>query len=89
MKLGLEDVEHFRAACVDPWNDAAQELLNVFGVSTADELLAQMSTMPVAILSDLVARFWDAVNTEVIRAAEAHYRVVNVPVPVPVPAPGF
>lgn len=85
MKLGLEDVEHFRAACVDPWNDAAQELLNVFGVSTADELLAHMSTMPVAILGDLVGRFWDAVNAEVIRAAEMHYHVANGPAPEPVP----
>jgi hypothetical protein len=83
MKLGLDDVDNFRAACVDPWNDAAQELLNVFGVSTADELLAQMSTMPVSILSDLVARFWDAVNAEVIRAAEAHYRVSSASGPAP------
>ena len=72
MKPGLDYAEHLRAACNDPRNDAAQELLNVCGVSTADDLLAQMPSMPVAILGDLVARFWDAVNAEVVRAEEGH-----------------
>ena len=73
MRLSESDLALLRAGCADPWNEPAQELLNVLGVATADDLIVELSSMPLAIIGDITGRVWDAVNSEVIRCAEASH----------------
>jgi hypothetical protein len=64
MKLASEDMLLFEIACADPTNVHAQELLNVFAVETADEVLKELSTAPLGVMADLFTHLWRAVERE-------------------------
>ena len=52
----------FEAACADLHNTHAQELLNVFGVETPREVLEQLPTVPIGLMTELVAIVWKAID---------------------------
>ena len=52
----------FEAACADPGNLAALELLNVFGVENAERVLEAMPGVPIGLFSDLVGHVWQAIE---------------------------
>ena len=54
----------FHAACADQNNAAAQELLNVFGVERAMDVLMQLPSIPLGLLAEIVSHLWRAINTE-------------------------
>ena len=62
MRLTAKEMELFEAACADHRNDAAQELLNVFAVERAVDVLLQLPTVPLGLLADLASHLWRAVN---------------------------
>ena len=64
MKLTPEEMDLFFAACSDSRNEAAQELLNLFAVERPLDVLLQLPTVPLGLLSELVAHLWRAINTE-------------------------
>jgi hypothetical protein len=64
MKLASDDMRLFKIACADPENIHAQELLNVFAVETADEVLDQLSVAPLGVMADLFTHLWRAVERE-------------------------
>ena len=67
MRLSPDQIELFEAGCVNPDNDAAQQLLNVFGVEAADAVLERIPNVPIEILADLVTYFWHAMEHEAKR----------------------
>ena len=64
MRLSTHEMELFEAACADRCNDAAQELMNLFAVERAIDVLLQFSTIPLGLLGDLASHLWRAVNHE-------------------------
>ena len=64
MKLASVDMRLFEIACADPGNVHAQELLNVFAVETAHEVLDQLSVAPLGVMADLFTHLWLAVEQE-------------------------
>ena len=64
MRLNSVEMQLLAAACSDHGNDAAQELLNLFAVQAADELLMLLPTIPLGLLSEITAHLWRAVNYE-------------------------
>jgi hypothetical protein len=64
MRLTIEEMELFEAACADRGNDAAQELLNVFAVERGIDVLPHLPTVPLGLLADLASHLWRAVNHE-------------------------
>lgn len=52
----------FEAACADPGNLHAQELLNVFGAETAERVLESMPGIPLGLFTDLVGHIWSAID---------------------------
>ena len=67
MRLSEEEMELFEAACADVQNDAAQELINLFGAESAIEIMDRMVTVPIGILIDVVTHLWYAINFELRR----------------------
>ena len=67
MRLSDEEMELFEAACADVHNDAAQELINLFGAESAIRILELMVTVPIGILVDVVTHLWYAINFELRR----------------------
>jgi hypothetical protein len=82
MRLDRDEMLLFEAACADPGNLAAQELLNVFGVENAERVLENMPGVPLGLFTDLVGHIWQAIEEArrrdafnarfVIRAAQNH-----------------
>ena len=64
MRLTAHEMELFNAACSDIGNDAAQELLNVFGVERSDDVLIQLPMMPLGLVTTLASHIWRAINHE-------------------------
>jgi hypothetical protein len=64
MKLATDDMRLFEIACADRENVHAQELLNVFAVETADEVLEQLAAAPLGVMADLFSHLWRAVERE-------------------------
>ena len=64
MKLASDDMRLFEIACADPENVHAQELLNVFAVETAGEVLEHLSGAPLGVMADLFSHLWRAVERE-------------------------
>ena len=64
MRLASEDLRLFEIACADPENVHARELLNLFAVETAADVLEQLSVAPLGIMADLFAHLWRAVEKE-------------------------
>ena len=62
MRLDREEMHLFVVACADPGNAPAQELLNVFGVETAEGVLDALPSVPVGLLTELVGFVWNAVE---------------------------
>jgi hypothetical protein len=60
-------MELFDAACLDPANDFAQELMNVFGAEKAFQILDHMPTVPLGLFVDVISHLWRAVNHEAVR----------------------
>ena len=61
------EMEMFDAACSDPHNEFAQELLNVFGAEKAIQILDHMPMVPLGLLVDVVSHLWRALNHEAAR----------------------
>jgi hypothetical protein len=70
MRLSDEEMGLFEAACADAHNDAAQELINLFGAESAIEILDRMVTVPIGILVDVVTHLWYAINFELRRRGQ-------------------
>lgn len=64
MKLTPEEMDLFHAACGDPRNQAAQDLLNLFAVERPLDVLIQLPTVPLGLLAELVSCLWRAINNE-------------------------
>lgn len=64
MRLTPEEMDLFHAACADPRNEAAQELLNLFAVEHPIEVLLQLPSVPLGLLAELVSHLWRAINLE-------------------------
>ena len=64
MKMSSEEMALFDAACADPHNEFAQELLNVFGAERAIQILEHMPMVPLGLLVDVVSHLWRALNYE-------------------------
>ena len=62
MRLDREEMQLFVAACSDPGNSPAQELLNVFAVETAEGVLEALPSVPMGMLPELVGCVWNAVS---------------------------
>lgn len=67
MRLSEEEMELFNAACTDPHNAFAQELMNVFGSEQAFQILDHMPTVPLGLLVDVISHLWKALNHELQR----------------------
>lgn len=52
----------FEAACADPGNLPAQELLNVFGADNAERVLESMPGIPLGLFTELVGHIWNAID---------------------------
>jgi hypothetical protein len=70
MQLDPEEALLFEAACSDTGNAFAQELLNVFGVERATDLLAQVDLAPIGVYVDLLGHVEYAVFHEARRRDE-------------------
>lgn len=57
-------MELFNAACANPENTHAQDLLNVFGAERAIDILEKMPTVPLGVLVDVVRYVWLALTCE-------------------------
>ena len=64
MKLTQEEMDLFHAACADLGNEAAQELLNLFAVERPIDVLIQLPSVPIGMLTELVSHLWRAINAE-------------------------
>ncbi|HSP34368.1 MAG TPA: hypothetical protein VLU46_08640 [Thermoanaerobaculia bacterium] len=64
MRLTSGEMQLLVGACADHGNDAAQQLLNLFAVQAADELLILIPTIPIGLLAEITAHLWRAVNHE-------------------------
>ncbi len=64
MRLTPEEMDLFHAACADPRNEAAQELLNLFAVEHPIDVILQLPSVPLGLLAELVSHLWRAINTE-------------------------
>lgn len=64
MKLTPEEMDLFHAACADPHNVPAQELLNLFAVEHPLDILLLLPTVPLGLLSEMVSQLWRAINVE-------------------------
>ncbi|HUP47759.1 MAG TPA: hypothetical protein VNA04_03110 [Thermoanaerobaculia bacterium] len=62
MRLDRDEMVLFQAACADPGNLSAQELLNVFGAETAEKVLESVPSVPLGLLADLVGHIWKAID---------------------------
>jgi hypothetical protein len=62
MRLDRDEMALFEAACADPGNLPAQELLNVFAVATAPEVLAALPSVPLGMFTELAGHIWNAVE---------------------------
>lgn len=70
MQLSREEGLLFEAACMDAENVFAQELLNLFGVDNAAQILDQLDFAPIGVFIDLVSHLWYAILHEVRRRDE-------------------
>lgn len=64
MKLTIEEIDLFDAACHDPGNEAAQELLNVFAAEQSIDVLLMLPSVPLGMLAELVSHLWRAIDRE-------------------------
>ncbi len=64
MRLTPEEMDLFHAACADPRNEAAQELLNLFAADHPIDVLLQLPSVPLGLLAELVSHLWRAINAE-------------------------
>ena len=62
MRLEREELALFEAACADPGNLHAQELLNMFGAEDADCILQNLPGVPIGLFAELVGHIWHAID---------------------------
>jgi hypothetical protein len=67
MRLSEEEMDLFTAACQDPGNRHAVELLNLFGAGQALGILEQVSAIPLGLFVDVVTHIWHALHHEAVR----------------------
>lgn len=67
MQLAGEELSLFTAACEDVENIHAQELMNVFGVTNAPDVLVHVNHAPIGVFVDIVAHIWYAILHEASR----------------------
>ena len=64
MRLDRDEMVLFEAACANPRNLPAQELMNVFGVESAEKVLESIPNVPLGLFADLVGHIWKAINDQ-------------------------
>lgn len=64
MRLTSVERQLFEAACADRGNDAARELLNLFGADKPEDVLILLPTIPLALLVPFRNHLWRAINHE-------------------------
>lgn len=64
MKLSTEELRTFELACKDPGNRPAQELVNVFGVASAAEIVAQLQDVPNGLRDELLKQMREAIDEQ-------------------------
>ena len=62
MRLEREELALFEAACADPGNLHAQELMNMFGAEDAGCVLQNLPSVPIGLFADLVGHIWHAID---------------------------
>jgi hypothetical protein len=67
MRLSEEEMDLFSAACHDPGNLHAVELLNLFGADQALQILEQVSSIPLGLFVDVATHIWHALHHEAVR----------------------
>jgi hypothetical protein len=67
MRMSPEEMDLFSAACADPENRHAQDLLNLFGADQALQILEQMPTIPLGLFVDVATHVWHALHYEARR----------------------
>ena len=63
----------FSAACADPENAHAQELVNLFGAEEALDILQHLPAVPLGILVDVITHIWHALTVEHRRRGGGDY----------------
>lgn len=79
MKLSDGEMLLFNAACANPQNEHAQDLLNVFGAERAVEILDKMTTIPLGIVVDVVSHLWLALSAEAKRLNMSDFEFFEPP----------
>ena len=64
MRLSIEDLRVFEAACADQTNRPAQELVNALGAAAAGTILSQIALAPGAIHADFARNVRDAIDEQ-------------------------
>lgn len=64
MKLSTEELRAFEQACQDPGNRPAQELVNVFGIASAEEIVAQLQDVPAGLREELLKQVREALDEQ-------------------------
>ena len=64
MKISADDIALLDAACRDPRNARAQELVNVLGTTSVEEILAQINALPPDLQSDLEKYAREAIDEQ-------------------------
>jgi hypothetical protein len=64
MLLSSTDRALLEEACANRHNEKARSLLNVFGASTAAEIIDHITSAPAAIRTDLIDEVLQAINDQ-------------------------
>ena len=64
MRVTSEELALFEAACADPNNARAQQLVNVLGTTSGAAIVSQIGSLPVEIQADLQKYVRDAIDEQ-------------------------
>jgi hypothetical protein len=64
MRLSSDELALLNAACADRANVRAQELLNVLGTSSAEEIIRQIVLLPKEMQADIEVHLREAINEQ-------------------------
>jgi hypothetical protein len=64
MRLSSDELALLNAACADRNNVRAQELLNVLGTASADEIVRQIALLPKELQADIEVHLREAINEQ-------------------------
>ena len=64
MRLSSDELALLNAACADRNNRKAQELLNVLGTSSAEEIVRQIASLPPELQADVAVHVREAIDEQ-------------------------